>query len=587
MNLYAGNILRVDLSAGRAWAEPLRPDWLRTYWGGWGLANRYFMEYAKPGVDALAPETPVVIMTGVFCGTSVPMTSRFCLVSKSPLTGTIFESNAGGSFAPELKFAGYDGVVITGKADRPVYLQILDDDVTLQDASGLWGKGIFETEELLRQAAGSPQAKAMAIGPAGENLVPFSCISTECYRQFGRGGCGALLGAKNLKGIVARGTGSVEVADMAAFLEKIEACKQDNLFTSDNEWASSDGTAILVDATNEMGVHPTRNFRDGVNPGKDGLNSDAVKAAKTGDRACHTCPMACGKFVSFPDCKVEGPEYETLCLGGSNCEINDMRAVVRFNELCDDLGLDTISAGNVIGLAMDLADQGIKDFGLRFGEEQEYFKAVDEMARLSTERGRDLALGARALGARYDTEDLAAHTKGMEFPAYEPRGSYGMGLSYATSERGACHLRAFTIFTETPFDLQAMTDDVIAFQDLNGIKWCLCICDFWGTADHKLFADLLSVGLGEPVTVEEMVLAGERVWNMTRIYNVREGFTSAEDTIPQRFMKQGLGNGPHKGRVLPPEDMAAMLGMYYHQRGWDAEGRPTDEKLRQLGLEEL
>ena len=587
MNLYAGRILKVDLTAGRIDKDPLRQEWLDQYWGSWGLAVKYYVSLVQPEVEPFSPENALVIMTGPMAGTLAPTSARFCLVSKSPHTGTIFETNTGGAFAPELKFAGYDGIIITGKAAKPVYLKIKDDDVSLEDASGLMGKGAFETEELLKDAVGSSEAKTLCIGPAGENMITFSSVNTEGYRQMGRGGAGALFGSKNLKGLVCRGTGGVKIADMKTFREKVDAFKKTNLMTEDNLWARDNGTALLVDVTNELGLHPTHNFTYGHNDNHQAIGPDAVLAAKKADRACSSCPMACGKFTHINGAEVEGPEYETLCLAGSNCDINDLEQIIRFNRLCDDLGLDTITSGNVVGLAMDLTESGRQDLGLRFGQADDYLKAVEEMARLSTPRGRDLALGSRKLAEKYNAQDLSTEVKGLEFPAYDPRASYGMGLAYATSERGACHMRAFTIFADDPFDLNAMAGDVVNGQNLAAIKWCMCFCDFWGTVDTQIMSELLTAGLGREVTAAELDLAGERIWNLCRQFNLKAGLTKADDRLPEKIMKQAIKNGPQDGRVLSEEDFKKMLQTYYNLRGWDEQGAPTADKLKELGLQAL
>jgi len=587
MNLYAGKVLIVDLTVKRISKGPLREEWLKDYWGCWGLALRYYWELVSQEVDPLSPENVIVIMTGPFCGTLAPLSSRFCLVSKSPHTGTVFESNAGGAFGPELKFAGYDGIIIKGQADSPTYLSIENDKVSLENAETLAGKGIFETERLLKEALGSPEAKTLAIGPAGENLISHACVGSESYRQFGRAGAGALFGSKKLKGIVCRGTGGVKVADMSAFLEKVNHYKETNLLTDDNLWAKTDGTALLVDVTNEMGIHPTRNYTYGVNEQKDALNSDAIQAAKRGDRACASCPLACGKFTNINGAEVEGPEYETLCLAGSNCEINDLEQVIRFNRLCDDLGLDTISCSNTIGLSMDLTEKGHHDFGLRFGQAKDYLEVVSEIANLSTERGKALAMGAKKLAEKYQAQDLVTEVKGLEFPAYEPRGNYGMGLAYATSERGACHLRAFTIFAEDPFDIETLAQEVVDGQNLNAIKWSMCFCDFWGTVNTDIMADLLSAGLGEEVKAQDLDKAGERIWNLARLFNLRAGFTAADDVLPFKITKQSLQKGPNDGKVFNAEDFETMKTTYYRIRGWDENGAPANEKLAELRLDKV
>lgn len=587
MNLYAGKLLVVDLSERKVTTEPIRKEWIRQYWGSWGLALRYYWDAVPANVDPLSADNAIVIMTGPFSGTLVPLTSRLSLVSRSPHTGTIFTSNVGGAFGPELKYAGYDGLIIKGAADSPVYLKIVDDQVTIEDASAMVGKGIFETEECLEASVGTTGAKTLAIGPAAENLITYSMIGSESYRQFGRGGTGALFGSKNLKGVVCRGTGSVQVADMPKFIERITQHKTENLFTEDNLWANSDGTAVLVDATNEMGIHPTKNYSAGINEQKETLNSDAIKAAKLADRACAGCPLGCGKFTKIGDAEVEGPEYETLCLGGSNCEVNDLEAIIKFNRICDDLGLDTMSCGSTISMAMEMTESGRHDFGIKFGDGEEYLKLVEEIALLSTERGRDLAMGAKKLAEKYQSSDMSMEVKGLEVPAYEPRGNYGMGLAYATSERGACHLRAFTIFSETPFDIDAQVDEVIEGQNFNAIKWSMCYCDFWGSINTEITADLLSVGLGEEVTAEELDRAGERIWNLSRLFNQRIGFTSSDDSLPEKVLKDPLKKGPNAGKTFNPEDFSTALQSYYQKRGWNEQGQPGEAKLVELGLDQL
>jgi len=585
-NLYAGRMLHVDLSAGKVTAEPLNDEWARKYIGGWGLGAKYYTESVDPTVAPLSPDNTVVVMTGPMAGTLAPTGSRTCVVSKSPHTGTIFESNIGGAFGPELKFAGFDGIVISGKADRPVWLRIEDDEVSLEEAKSLWGKGIFETERTLEEEMG-PSMKSLSIGPAGESGVPFACVGSESYRQMGRGGVGTLFGAKNLKAIAVRGTGGIQVAEIGEFWGKVSEHLEGNLMTIDNQWAKDQGTPMLVDVTNEMGIHPTRNFTQGVNPHRRRLDADAVADIRIGDRACATCPLGCGNFTSVNGVQVEGPEYETLCLGGSNCDINDMEQVVRFNRTCDDLGLDTMSTGNVIGLAMALTESGAADLGLTFGDAAAYLQVLDEMANQSTRRGRDLSMGAARLADKYGQPDQAAHSKGMEMPAYDPRGNYGMGLAYATSERGACHLRAFPLFADDPFKLKDLAKDVVAMQNVNGAKWSMCFCDFWGSVDTTIMAELLTTGLGRQVSATDLARVGERVWNLVRMFNLAAGFTAADDTLSDKLTKRALENGPHEGRTLSPEILEVLKGFYYRRRGWDKAGRPKAAKLRELGLADL
>jgi aldehyde:ferredoxin oxidoreductase len=403
----------------------------------------------------------------------------------------------------------------------------------------------------------------------------------------GRGGVGTLFGSKNLKAIAVRGTGGVQVAEIGEFWGAVSEHLDGNLMTIDNQWAKDQGTPMLVDVTNEMGIHPTRNFSKGVNPQHRNLGADAVADIKIGDRACATCPLGCGNFTSVNGVQVEGPEYETLCLGGSNCEVNDMEQVMRFNRKCDDLGLDTMSTGNVIGLAMALTESGAADLGLKFGDAAAYLAVLDEIATGATDRGQDLSQGSAKLADKYGQTDQAAHSKGLEMPAYDPRGNYGMGLAYATSERGACHLRAFPLFAKDPFKLRELAKEVVAAQNANGAKWSMCFCDFWGSVDTAIMADLLTVGLGRQISARDLDKVGERVWNLVRLFNLAAGFTAADDVLSAKLTRRVLENGPHEGRKLDPETMEALKGFYYRQRGWDESGRPKREKLRELDLTDL
>ena len=587
MNLYTGKILKINLTNKSITTVPLNMQWARDFIGAWGLGFRYFWDSVSPDVDPLSPENAVVIMTGPFTGTSVPMTSRFCAVSKSPTTGTIFETNVGGSFGPELKYAGYDGIIISGRADGLSYIEIKDNSVAIKSADDLAGKEKFETENLLKDKIGIPEAKALTIGSAGENQVAFACVGTEYYRQMGRCGLGAIFGNKNLKGIVCRGTGSVAVANMSEFIDKVDYYMKSDVLTEANMWAKEAGTPGLVDVTNELGLHPTRNFTYGENKERESINSDAVQKAKIADRACTSCPMACGNFTHIDGAEVEGPEYETLCLGGSNCEINHLGDVIRFNRMCDDLGLDTISTGAVIGLAMDMTEKGRHDFGLKFGEAKDYLKVVTEIATKSTDRGRDLAMGSKKLAEKYNSDDLTSEIKGLELAAYDPRANYGMGLAYATSERGGCHLRAWTVADDDVFNVEKMATRVASEQNRRILKYSVSFCEFYSSVTVDIMADLLSVGLGEEIEPKELNMVGERTWNLGRLFNIRAGFTSEDDALPKKHMTTPLKKGPHAGRVFSLKDFETAKQLYYKACNWDEKGVPTTEKLIELGLNQL
>ncbi len=589
---YTGKVLRVDLTSGRISAEPLREDWARDFIGGKGLVFRYLYEELRPGTDPLSPDNVVVIFPGLLAGTIVATTARTCVGTRSPLTGTILDSYVGGGFGAVLRYAGWDGIVIVGRAEKPVYLFIEDERAELRDASPVWGKPIWDTENWLEEQAGPGRIVALTTGPAGENLVPFACLTSETYRQCGRGGLGAVFGSKRLKSVVVRGSGAVRVPDMAAFLETYRRLMQSSLLTEANLWANTDGTPVIVDPANTAGLFPTRGFTQGEFDGKDGINSAAVQAALIRKRACTNCPLACGRLTRSRRGEiVEGPEYETIGLGGGNCGIGDLDALIAYNRLCDNLGLDTISTGNVIGLAMTMTEEGIHDFGLRYGDAEGYLRLVEDIA-YRRGIGEDLSYGARYVARKYGGEDVVLEIKGLEFPAYDPRGAFGMGLAYATSERGACHLRSFVVANESlfatyyPDSFQGKPQMVINDQNLNSVKWTGIFCDFWAINAQDI-ATLFSVATGHPFTAEEVMRIGDRIWNVGRLFNLREGFGRKDDYLPPALFKRPLRNGKAAGKVYTMGAYEAALDEYYALRGWTREGIPTPEKLAALGLESL
>ncbi|MGQ9556971.1 MAG: aldehyde ferredoxin oxidoreductase family protein [Desulfurispora sp.] len=583
---YTGNVLRIDLTTGRARVEELRRDWARQYLGGKGLGIKYLYEELAPGTGPLAPENKIILATGPFTGTPVPCSGKLAVITRSPANGAILDCSIGGNMAAEIKFAGYDLVIIEGRAERPVLLRIADRQVSLEPADDLWGRGTHETELLLRERLGAGY-KIMSIGPAGENLVPFACITSELYRQAGRGGVGAVWGAKNLKALAVQGTGSVQVADMSGLLQVAQQALREDLLTDTNLWAYTDGTPMLVEMSNNTGILPTRNFQAGCFEGFDGLKSDTMKQYRQGKRACFACGLGCGNYTVVARGRVEGPEYETLALAGSNCGIASLEAVVRFNVLCDDLGLDTISTGNVMAFAMELAQRGIKDFGLRFGDEAGYLDMPALIARREGV-GQELARGVKALAEQYGGREFAMQVKGLEFPGYEPRGSWAMGLAYATAPRGACHMSAWPVAEEAygerdPFSIEGKARLVIDLQHYNAAKFSLILCDFWALSFERM-AELLEPVLGWKPGAGDLEKCGERIFNLARLFNLREGIDGSQDTLPARIFKQPLQGGATDGRLLPEESFTAMLSEYYQLRGWSAAGVPLPEKLVELEL---
>ena len=587
---YAGRILRVDLNTGEINSEPLRTDWARDFVGGKGLAYRYLFEELAPRTDPLSPENVLLIFSGPLAGTIVATTSRTVVVTKSPATGTILDTYVGGAFASELKYAGYDGIIVTGKAISPVYLFVSDKRVELCDARHLWGKGIFDTDSALKGATQEQMLRTLGVGPAGENLVPFACLTTDAAHQAGRGGAGAVFGSKNLKAIAVRGRKSVSVPDMESFLRLYRRIWHEELVTDSNLWAWRVGTMATVNKSNAAGILPTRGFTEGVFEAVSGIDGDAVKRHWVRNRACFVCPLACGKLTKVGDAQVEGPEYETLAMAGSNCGIGDLAAVIVFNRLCDDLGLDTISAGNVVGLAMAITEEGIADLGLRYGEVETYIQAVRDIAYRSG-RWAELADGARVLAHKYGAENLLMESKGLEFPGYDPRGTYGMALAYATALRGGCHMPAFVVSEEAfggldPFTFEGKAGLVKPLQDWTSAKWSTICCDFWGVSPETL-TKLLNAATGENRTTADLFKAGERIWVLGKLFNLREGVGRAADHPSAAIFERTLPSGPAAERRIDREDYENSLSEYYHLRGWDTEGWPTAEKLDELGLTKL
>ncbi len=591
MDFYTGNVLRLDLTAQRASVEPLDAEWARLFVGGKGLLLRYLFEELAPGTDALAPGNPLILATGPFAGTLAATCSRLAVGCKSPATGTLLDSYVGGSFALELKFAGYDLVVITGRAPEPVLVRITDDDVEFVPATGrYWGLETAALEELIRKEMG-PGAKVLSTGPAGENLVPYACLSTDQFHKAGRGGAGAVMGSKNLKAVAVRGTGAVTVGDTRAFTRDILDLQNERVLSADNAWTYEEGTPFLVEAVNGAGALPTRNWRTGTFDGASSIGSAALLKIRTKIRACTQCPLACRQVHDFGDHLCEGPEFETLGLCGSNCGISDLAAIAAFTRECDELGLDTMSTGAVVALAMDLCEQGVADYGLRFGDIGAYLEAP-RMIAARRGFGAELALGARELAALKGRPELAIEVKGLEMPAYDPRGTFGMGLGYATSDRGACHMRAFTAGDDilggagAADSLAGKARLVVDQQDFSAIAWTGVWC-----ANMALDTDFLGIHFrhlwGRETSHEELMTSGARIWSLGRLLNLREGLRRADDRLPERILSAPHPDGVAAGKSLGAGAFREALDEYYRLRGWDDQGVPSEETLDRLSLAEL
>lgn len=589
MNGFTGKVLRVDLTQRKVSVEMPSEEWYAKYLGGKGLGYRYLLQDLAPHTDPLGSNNEIIFMSGPFAGTIIPTSSRMAVLTKSPATGTILVSLVGGGVAAELKYAGYDGIIVSGKASSPVFLYVTDKRVTIENASQLWGKGIHETEKIIREKKWTANAKTLTIGPGGENLVPYACITVDAYHQAGRGGAGAVMGSKNLKAIAIKGAKGIKVDNMPDFLDYIRDIRNNDVLTEPHLWADTDGTPMIVEVSQGVGMLPTRNFQEGQYEKAEHINSDAVKKRQKKTRACATCPLGCGRFTQADDgTMVEGPEYETIALAGSNADLASIDGLIHYNKLCDDLGLDTMSTGAVLSYAMEATEKGLHDFGIRFGEEEKMLAYVKKIAYREG-IGAELALGLKKLAAKTGTESIALEVKGLEFPGYDPRVSYGLALAYATSDRGACHQRAFPAEEDAfgqmdPFTFEGKAAVVKRQQDFNNAKDSLVICDMWRPTSEVL-AKLFTRVTNLPMTGEELMNCGERIWNLGRLFNTREGFTRADDSLPPRILNEKLKNGPARDQEFKGEEFKLSLSEYYALRGWDDDGNVDPNTLERLGMD--
>jgi len=593
-------LLRVNLSTERIRRQTIDAKTTREYVGGRGLGVRILYDELKPKTDPLGPKNLLMFMVGPATGTAFPASGRFHVVTKSPLTGGIGDTDCGGDWGPELRFAGFDGIIFEGRAEEPVYLWVRDGEAELRCAKKYWGKGVWDTEDGIREELKEPKAKIASIGPAGENLVLCAAIMNDKHRAAERTAAGAVMGSKNLKAVAVRGTGKPPVVDPAGLREAVKnALKKIKENPVTGKGLPTYGTSVLVNIINTAGIFPTRNFQTGVFPTADKISGETIaKTILTKNKPCWGCPIACGRVtrVTTPPYQVEGegPEYETDWSMGAQCGIDDLNAITYSHNVCDDMGMDPISYGNTVGCAMELYEKGkipkekLAGLELKFGNPQ----AIVELAWKTAIRsgfGDDIALGAKRLAEKYGAPELAMHVKGLELPAYDPRGVQGHGLGYATANRGGCHLRAYMIAPEVlglpekldPYKTEGKAAFLKGFQDF----WCvvdsLVVCKFLsfalGADDHR---ELTNPITGWNWTTEDLLKTGERIYNLERMFINREGFDRKDDTLPPRLLKERMPEGPAKGRVC---ELEKMLDEYYEVRGWK-DGKPTKEKMKELGL---
>ncbi len=609
-------VLRVNLTAGTCTSEPLNMEWANDYLGSRGLASKYLVEEIDPKVDPLSPDNKMIMSTGPLTGTMASTGGRYTVVTKGPLTGAIACSNSGGYFGAEMKFAGWDMIIFEGKSPKPVYLYVENDKAELRDAAHLWGKTCWVTEETIKATHQDPLIRISSIGGAGENGVLYAAIVNDLHRAAGRSGVGAVMGSKNLKAVAIRGTQGVSgIKDFPAFLAAANAGKKvlaDNAVTG--QGLPKFGTQVLMNVINEMGALPTRNHRDVQFEEAGRISGEAMHEKRPTDgkthlvtnAACFGCTIACGRISRIDESHFSvknspqywgasgGLEYEAAWALGAANGVGDLEALQYANLLCNEHGMDPISFGATVGAAMELYDLGIlskEQIGLdaSFGSAEALCNLVEMTAR-GEGFGKELGMGSARLCAKYGRPELSMSVKNQEFPAYDSRGIQGMGLAYATSNRGACHLRGYTVASEVlgipvktdPLVTEGKADLVKAFQDATGVFDAAGICIFtsfaWTLADVQPQIQAACEG---DWSMDKLNLVGERIWNMERRFNLAAGLTAKDDDLPPRLKTEPAKTGPAKGLV---NGIDKMKPEYYKVRGWTPEGVPEKATLERLGL---
>lgn len=599
---YTGKVLEVDLTQGKIKQTPLDFDLALKYIGGKGFAARWLYDRVPSECDPFGPENILIFATGPLTGTLVPGSGR-CIVScKSPATGYWLDANCGGFFGPEMKMAGFDAVILQGMASRPVMIVIDSENIDIQDARELWGKDTFSTHRWIKKHFGE-EFRVACIGEAGEKRVRYANIISEA-RAFGRGGAGAVMGAKNLKAIAVKGHSPITIAHPERFMKVCrEAFNEMAIHPDSGGGRQKYGTNTILSCMNEAGVHPVRNFQRGVFEGRDLVNEEEIRGYFVRNKACYGCPIYCSKISEVKEGKykgafVEGPEYENVWSFGAQCENMNIPAIIYAEYLCDAYGLDAISAGNVVGFLMECVEKGKMEelelgFRLRFGDDDSIIKAIHLIGRREGPGflwGEGVKKISEELGE--GTEEFAMHVKGLEIPGYDPRGSTGIALAYATSDRGACHLRSWPIGAELlspeeridPFSIEFKAEFVKNEQDLFTLmnSSVNCLFTIFSLSLRHIVQFLHHVtGIERFSSSQEVLQTGERINNLVRLFNLREGLVPQEDSLPKRFLSEPLKEGPSRGRTV---DIESLRKEYYLVRGWDEEGKPMPETLKKLDL---
>ena len=614
---WANNVLRVNLTEGTTSNEPLNMEWARLYLGQRGLATKYLAEEIDPKCDALGSGNKLIMTTGPLTGTMASTGGRYSVVTKSPLTGAVACSNSGGFIGAELKAAGYDMIIFEGKSPRPVYLYVENDKVDIVSADEIWGQSVWAADEWLHKKYQDPLLRIAAVGRAAEKGCLYAAVVNDLHRAAGRSGVGTVMASKNLKAVAVRGTKGVgNIKDPGAFMQAVNAGKQvlaENAVTG--QGLPTYGTQVLMNVINEVGAMPTRNMREVQFEGASKISAEAMHEPRESDgkpnlvtnAGCFGCTIACGRISTIDrgHFSIEnkpqywgasgGLEYEAAWALGSDTGVDDIDALTYANFICNEDGIDPISFGATVAAAMELYDLGAitkEQTGgveLKFGSAEALAWATEVTCK-GEGFGLDLGLGSKRLCEKYGHPELSMTVKGQEFPAYDPRGIQGMGLTYATSNRGACHLRSYTVSSEVmgvpektdPLATEGKPELVKAFQDATSIVDSSGLCVFttfaWTLED---IAPQVAAACGDEWTAESMLEAGERIWNMEREFNLAAGLTAADDTLPKRLLTEPAQTGPAKGNV---NRLHEMLPKYYEVRGWTEQGVPTDETRQRLSL---
>ncbi|OGR28204.1 MAG: aldehyde ferredoxin oxidoreductase [Desulfobacterales bacterium RIFOXYA12_FULL_46_15] len=604
---YTNNLLMIDLSRKTHEIIATSESFIADFIGGKGFGAKLLYDGVSPGTNPLGEDNLLMFLTGPLTGTMAPA-MRGCVVTKSPLTGIFLDSYFGGSLAAEIKYAGYDGIIIKGCSEKPSYIWIRDRHVEIRDARSLWGVDTLLANRLIKNELNDQTIKIATIGQAGENKILFSLICCEYNRQAGRGGAGAVMGSKNLKAIAIKGNRLVRVHDPANFKAACREAAQELEKSPDVAALRLAGTASAVEFANEAGLLPHKNYQYGTFAKASKIaDKGQSKHLWLGSNACMGCPIRCSKIGAVRTGIYKGIvtdiiEYESAALMGSNLDIHDIRAVAHLVKLCDLYGMDSMSTGTVIGFAMEACEKGLikspDGINLRFGSIQGAEYLIHAIANLRSGLGQILSKGVKQAADHigYKAADIALHTKGLESPAWGPRGVSGMALALMTADRGGCHQRGFTVSYELsgawnnhpldPLSPEGKAQMVAELQNYSAGTDTLVKCDFGSFGISKeTYARLLNAACGTQYSPDIFQNTGERIWNLVRMFNLRQGMDPAEDTLPRRFVEEPLTDGPGKGHRISKKDMAYMKQEYYKTRGWDENGVPLDKTLKQLRID--